>query len=250
MQYANLAKSPLPSFPCLKAETFGLRTGKHTSLFCQKLQTWTWGAKGWAVWYLTTCSFCSFEQLKQVLFFFRCPTAKKNNIIGSGENFSAQGYVSFLFSFLIRGVNCQKRNTSTSRSTHKNVALSMSTGVALQVLAEAIRELLDVFFFLFPFKGKQNGWRLRDYFSRAFYFWFPNWLMIFLLFHGVGVIFWDVEKGTWKILPLVKREGEVLHFREATLLVRRTTDLQNRISKSTASQCQSRRNHVRNQEDC
>ena len=74
--------------------------------------------------------------------------------------------------------------------------------------------------------------------------------MIFLLFHDVGVIFWDVEKGTWKILPLVKREGEVLHFREATLLVRRTTDLQNRTSKSTASQCQNTRNHVRNQEDC
>ena len=86
-------------------------------------------------------------------------------------------------------------------------------------------------FFIFCSHSRANtmGEDCVIIFSWVVYFRLPNWLMIFVLFHGVG-------KGTCKILALVKRGGgRFCVDPEATLFVWGTTDLQNRTAKSTAS---------------
>lgn len=103
------------------------------------------------------------------------------------------------FSFLIRGGQSQKRNTSTSTSTHKTCgSLDVDwRGITSSGRGNS-RTVGWLGFFSLPIQGQTK--RVK---TPCDYKWNE-----FVLFHGVGVIFWDVEKGTWKItLTWVKRRG-------------------------------------------
>ena len=114
----------------------------------------------------------------------------------------------------------EKRNTSTSTSTHKTVALSMSTGLALQVLAEAICELLHGCFSLsLSIQGQTKWVKTSLFFLLSCSFLTPKSIDDICFDSWRWCHVWDVEKGTCKILPLVKRGGRFCVDPEASLLV-------------------------------
>ena len=87
----------------------------------------------------------------------------------------------------------------------------MSTGLALQVLAEAIRELLDgCFLFSLPIQGQTKWVKTSLYFLMSCLFLTSKSIDDICFVSWRWCHFWDVEKGTCKILALVKTGGEVL----------------------------------------
>ena len=184
---------------------------------------------------------------------------RNKNTTGFGEKIPRSGicFDSFSFPTNSGGQSPEKKHINININPHKNVALSMSTGLALQVLAEAIRELLDVFLFSSHSRGNKTDEDFLIIFHELF-------ILILKLIDDISFVSrrWCPFFGMWrwdmKIHTHIgdeRRGGFAFPRSNSACLAWRTKDLQNRNIYCTWSLKidflnQNLRNHVRNQEDC